>query len=123
MKFIEYNPVEEKGNCIIRAFSKLLDKNYTEVKEELLELTKKLNCSDYREIIVFEAYLKNNNVVHIDNLRECKIKELKLPSGNYAIFCWDKNNFYHMVTLKDDKIYDKDERCFELFVLKIYKCK
>ena len=121
MKFIKYNPVEEKGNCIIRAFSKLLDKNYTEVKEELLELTKELNCSDYREIIVFETYLKNNDVVHIDDLRESKIKDLKLPIGNYAIFCWDKNDFYHMVTLKDDKLYDKDERCFELFVLKIYK--
>ena len=59
VKFIEYNPVDEKGSCVIRTFTKLLDKDFYVVKEELLKLAHDLNCDDYREQIVFEKYKKS----------------------------------------------------------------
>ena len=43
MKFIEYNPVNEKGACVLRTFSKLFNKHYVEIKNELLELANSLN--------------------------------------------------------------------------------
>lgn len=119
MKFIEYNPVNEKGNCIIRAFTKLLDKDYFIVKEELLDLAQQLSFIDYREIEVFEKYLRNYNADTLTE-KDMLVKNLKLGKGRYAIFCY-KGDFYHMVAIIDDVIYDKDDRCLDLIVLKIYK--
>jgi len=119
MKFKKYNPVEEKGNCIIRSFSKLFNKDYYKVKEELLELQKQLNYTDYREIEVFETYLKNNNATTID-IKNKIVKDLELKEGKYAIFCF-KDDFYHMTALIDNIIYDKNDNCFDLNLIKIYK--
>lgn len=98
MKFIEFNPSIEQGNCIIRSFSKLFNKDYNIVKKELNDLAISLNCKDYREIDVFEKYLNSNNVYLIEETNK-KIKDLKLDKGRYCIFCWDKKDFYHRLQL------------------------
>ena len=77
MKFEYYNPVDEKGSCIQRAISKILNKEYNETKQELIELSKRLGYEDYREIEVFEKYLSNHNIVEL-NQEFTTIKELKL---------------------------------------------
>lgn len=120
MKFIEFNPSIEQGNCIIRSFSKLFNKDYNIVKKELNDLAVSLNYKDYREIDVFEKYLNSNNVYLIEETNK-KIKDLKLDKGRYCIFCWDKKDFYHMVTVIDNVLYDKNIDSLELYTLRIYK--
>ena len=46
MKVCIFNPVIEKGNCILRSLTKILEKDYFEVKNELNNLTKKLNAKN-----------------------------------------------------------------------------
>lgn len=122
MKYEYYNPVDEKGSCVGRSISKLLDKNYNIVKQELIELSKSLGYSDYREIEVFEAYLKNNNVHEIKKEFNCKAKELKIEPGKYIIF-GNKDEWYHMVCLIDNTFYDKNENYKEINIIKIYELK
>ncbi len=119
MKYIEYNPVDEKGGCVIRTFSKLLDKDYYVVKEELLKLTKELDCADFREQLVFEKYLLVNNYKKITT-KEKIVDNLKLKKGKYAILCKKENN-YHMFPIIDNVIYDKNKKCFGQTIINIYK--
>lgn len=119
MKFIEYNPVDEKGSCVIRTFTKLLDKDFYVVKEELLKLAHDLNCDDYREQIVFEKYLSNNNYQKFD-VKANTTDDLKLEKGKYVVFCKKENN-YHMFPIIDDIIYDKNRKCFGQTIIDVYK--
>jgi hypothetical protein len=119
MKFIEYNPINEKGACILRTFTKLFDKDYRKIKEELIILASFLNCKYYNEIQVFEKYLSNNNYLKIDG-NNVLVSNLNLGSGKYAIFAF-KNDYYHMFPIIDNTIYDKDNSCLDLYVISIYK--
>lgn len=122
MKFENYNITDINGNsnCIIRTFSKLFNKSYDEILNELLDLAKSLRYDNFTEIEVFEKYLYNNNYVnYID--KDIKIKDLKLPLGKYAVFCYDKKDFYHMLPIIDNTIYDKNNESLNLYVIKVYK--
>ena len=125
MKYNKYyiTNKEGKSNCVIRSFCKLFDKNYDEVYEELCIIAKELNCSSYNDIEVFETYLKKNNTEQIDYGKNIKVKDLQLGNGSYAIFCWDKKDFYHMVSLIDNILYDRDDSSLELYTITIYKQK
>ena len=57
MKYEYYNPVDEKGSCVQRSLSKILNKDYEETKQELIELSQSLGYEDHREIEVFESDL------------------------------------------------------------------
>ncbi len=122
MKY-EYYYIEDnnkKSNCIIRTFCKLFNKDYDEVKQELINIAKTLNYESYAEIEVFEKYLDNNNYKKIKSKEE-KIKHLKLENGKYAVFCYDKKDFYHMLPLINNTIYDKTEENMNLYVISLYK--
>lgn len=120
MKFIEYNPVDEKGGCIARALSKAYNKNYNDIKEELNNIAQKLSFNDYREIAVFEDYLLNNKATILNDYNQHIVKDLKLYNGIYVVFC-NEGDFYHLVTIIDDVMYDKHDSAFNLKVLKMYK--
>ncbi len=122
MLFEEYNLTnnEGKSNCVIRSLCKILNKTYDEVYNGLLKEKDKLNSNSFNDIEVFESYMKNNNILEISN-EEIKIKDLKLDSGLYIIFCYDKSDYYHMIPIINNTIYDKNNECLELYVLKIYK--
>lgn len=120
MKYEYYNPVDEKGGCVSRSISKLLNKDYNEVKEKLISLSKELGFSDYHEIEVFENYLKKHNVIALNQEFNCTIKNLKIDNGNYIIF-GNKEDWYHMVCLLNNTFYDKKEDYKELNIIKIYK--
>ena len=45
---------------------------------------------------------------------------LVLDNGKYAIFAF-KDDWYHMFTIIDNTIYDKDNSCLDLSVISIYK--
>lgn len=119
MKFIKYDPVNEKGACVLRTFTKLFNKDYLEIKKELLELASNLNYESYNEIDVFEKYLSNNNYIKIDG-NNTLVSDLKLDNGKYAIFAY-KDDFYHMFSIIDNTIYDKNDSCLDLYVISIYK--
>lgn len=123
MKFEKFytSDKEGKSNCIIRTFCKLFNKEYSEVVNELLEIARQLNYESYAEIEVFEKYLNNHEYSVLQTNSEIQIKNLQLPLGKYAVFCYDKKDFYHMLSIEDNIIYDKDDTCLELYVITIYK--
>ena len=112
---------EGKSNCVIRSLCKIYNKNYDTVYIELCNIAKKLNCSSFNDIPVFEAYMKENNTNAIEYGKDIKIKNLNLDNGNYIILCWDKKDFYHMVAIMDNILYDKDNKSLDLFTITIYK--
>ena len=120
MKFEYYNPVQESGGCIFRSFSKYFDKDYNEVKEELLDLQKELEIESLNDDIVIETYLNNHGVYDINSSYNGKIKDYN-NVGESIVLCYNKKDFYHMVTLIDNTVYDKNNDMLDLFVLKIYK--
>ena len=122
MKY-EYYYVEvenKKTNCIIRTFCKLFNKEYEETKKELINIAKELNYETYAEIEVFEKYLNDNNYKKIEHKEE-QIKNLKLENGKYAVFCYDKKEYYHMLQIINNIIYDKKEENLNLYAISIYK--
>ncbi len=122
MLFEEYNLTnnEGKSNCVVRSLCKILNKTYDEVYNGLLKEKDKLNSNSFNDIEVFESYMKNNNIFEIKS-EEVKIKDLKLDNNSYIVFCYDKSDYYHMIPIINNIIYDKNNECLELYVLKIYK--
>lgn len=122
MKY-EYYYVEDnnkKSNCIIRTFCKLFNKEYDAVKQELINIAKELNYETYAEIEVFEKYLNDKNYIKIEHKEE-QIKNLKLENGKYAVFCYDKKDYYHMLAIINNTVYDKIEDNLNLYTITIYK--
>ena len=109
-----------KSNCVVRSLCKILNKNYDEVYNDLCLIAQKLNKKSFNEIEVFEDYMSKNNILLLNN-QEVKIKDLELDNGKYIVFCYDKNNYYHMVSIINNTLYDKDNKSLELYVIKIYK--
>lgn len=112
---------EGKSNCVIRSLCKILNKEYNMVYNDLINLAKKLNSSSFNDIEVFETYMKENNIYKIDYKEDTKIKDLNLDNGSYVIFCYDKKEFYHMITIIDNVVYDRTIDCMNLYVISIYK--
>ena len=123
MKFIEYNITNNDGksNCVIRSFCKMFNESYNDVYDELCQIQKELNCENYNDVEVFETYMKNHNVDPINYGKDIKVKDLNLDSGSYIVFCWNKDNFYHMLPIIDNVVYDKDDRSMELYTISLYK--
>lgn len=119
MKFQEYTIDGE--NCVIRSLSKILNKDHIDVKKDLISIRDELNCSNYNDVEVFETYMQKNDIIEIYNNFEDKIENLKLEKGKYIVFCWDNKDFYHMTTIIDNVIYDKNNKVLDLYVIKIYR--
>lgn len=122
MKYSEYfiSNKEGKSNCVIRSFCKLYNQEYDVVFNELVELAHELNHNSFNDVEVFEEYMRRHNTIEMES-KEIKIKDLELDSGNYIVFCYDKKDYYHMITIIDNTIYDKTDECLDLYVIKIYK--
>lgn len=110
-----------KSNCVVRSFCKLYGGTYEEVFNELVNLAKELNCSSFNDELVFTEYMKRHDTLSIDYGKDIKVKDLELDYGSYIVFCYDKKDFYHMVPIIDNIIYDKNDECLDLYVISIYK--
>ncbi len=123
MKFAEFNISNKDGksNCVIRSLCKVFNNSYDDVYNELLDICNKINASSFNDVEVFEKYMMIRNTKAIDYGKDMLIKDLKLDNGNYLVLCWDKKDFYHMVPIMDNTLYDKDNRSLDLYVIKIYK--
>ena len=122
MTFKEYYISDKNGksNCVIRSLCKVLNKEYDDVYNDLCKVAQNLNCS-FNDIEVFETYMKNNNIFKINCTKEIKIKNLEIDNSSYIVFCYDKNDYYHMISIIDKVIYDKNINCMNLYVISIYK--
>lgn len=123
MKFKEFYISDKSGksNCVIRSLCKLLNKEYNVVYEELCEVAKKLNSSSFNDVPIFEKYMEDNNIIKINYSGEIKVKDLETDSCSYIVFCYDKKGFYHMFSIIDNVIYDKNSECMDLYVIAIYR--
>ena len=104
-------------------FCKLYSKEYDDVYNDLCTIQKELNCESFNDIPVFETYMNRNNTEAINYGEDIKIKDLELDNNSYIIFCYDKKDFYHMVTIINNTLYDRDDSSFDLYTIKIYKKK
>ena len=116
MKYEEYIV---DGNCIVRSFCRMFNYNSLDVSNELDDICRKCNYT-YDDVELFEEYLKRRNMFKIDYRKDLLVKDLKLD-GKYIVFCWDKNNYYHMIPVIDNVVYDKNNKCLDLYVINIYK--
>ena len=121
MKFQSFNIESKNGksNCVIRSICKVLDKEYDEVYNDLINIAKEYNLS-FNDILVFEKYLNKNKFMKHDEYKNLMIKDLNLDGKN-IIFCYDKKDTYHMVALIDNTLYDKSNFSLELYVISVYK--
>lgn len=123
MKYIEYNPATAK-NCVIRSFSLLTGENCETIEEKLKNEALMLGKKEYTDVEVFENYLeKTIGFGKIPFDPDKTIKDLELSNGTYCVFCYDKNNFYHMVVIHNDTLYDKTDKTLDLYPLAVYKSK
>lgn len=118
MKVIYYNPVDEKGVCVIRSISKALNKSYEEVKKDLLSIS-----DNYNDEVVFENYLLDNSfrierVFSNKTLKNVSLNDVNVVFGHVG-------DWYHMVCVIDDVIYDKNgfDELRDMKIIKVYKRK
>ena len=123
MTFKEFYITDKNGksNCVIRSLCKILNKEYDDVHNSLCKVAKELNCSSFNDIPVFEKYLEDNNIIKVNCDGNIKVKDLKIDNYSYIVFCYDKKNFYHMIPIINNVIYDKNSDCMDLYVISIYK--
>ena len=125
MKFSKFYVEDKNGrtNCVIRSFCKLYGGTYEDVINELLSIKEEINAESFNDIEVFEEYMRRRDTDKIEYGKDTRIKDLNIDNGNYIVFCWDKNNFYHMVTIMDNTLYDKDDTSSNLYAITVYKQK
>lgn len=122
MKYEYYNPSLERGGCIPRAISKALNVNYSDAKNDLIKLSIKLKKDDYRDIEVFDVYLKENGFKKISVKKYELVKNLNLDNGTYIVFCY-QDDFYHMTCIMENILYDNKKDSFNLKTITLYKLK
>lgn len=123
MTFKEFYILDKNGksNCVIRSLCKVLNKEYNDVYDGLCEVAKNLNFSSFNDIPVFEKYMEDNDIIKISGSDEIKVKDLKIDNFSYIVFCYDKKDFYHMISIINNVIYDKNSDCMDLYVIAIYR--
>lgn len=117
MKLEYYNI--DNYNCVIRTFVKLLDKSPIKIEKELNDLANELDYDNYNEVEVFEKYLNLNNYNKI-SMDKLKIGNLENMNGKYAVFC-HKDDFYHMIPIINNTVFDKNKDILDFEVITIYK--
>lgn len=112
-----------KSNCVIRSLCKTLNKEYDEVYSDLCKIAKDLKNDSYNDVPVFEKYMEDNNIFKISCEEDIKVKDLKIDNSSYIVFCYNKKDYYHMIPIINNTIYDKNSDCLNLNVISIYRKK
>lgn len=123
MKFKEFYTSDKNGksNCVIRSLCKVLNREYNDIYDDLCKVAKKLNFSSFNDVPVFERYMEENDIIKMNYSKDVKVKDLELDNCSYIVFCYDKKEFYHMISIIDNIIYDKNSDCMDLYVIAIYR--
>ena len=110
-----------KSNCVIRSLCKILNKEYNDIYNDLCKIAEDLKCDSFNDIPVFEKYMEGNSIFKIICGEDIKVQDLKIDNSSYIVFCWNKKDYYHMISIIDNVIYDKNFDCMNLYVISIYK--
>ena len=65
--------------------------------------------------------MEGNSIFKIICGEDIKVQDLKIDNISYIVFCCNKKDYYHMITIIDNVIYDKNFDCMNLYVISIYK--
>lgn len=125
MKFEEYYISDKNGksNCVVRSLCKILNKEYDYIYSDLCKIARDLKNDSYNDVPVFEKYMEDNNIFKISCEENIKVKDLKIDNNSYIVFCYDKKDYYHMIPIISDTIYDRNSDCLNLYVISIYRKK
>ena len=99
-----------KSNCVVRTFCKIFNKDYDTVFNDLLALTDELKAESFSSGEVFEKYLKDNSFQRIKYGEGLQVKDLELDNDTYVVFCYNKKDWYHMVPIIDNVLYDRQKK-------------
>jgi len=118
MRVEYYNPINEQSGCIVRSISRALNKNYLEVKKEISDYARE---KDYHEEEVFQSFLLEHGFTIDLSNQGSNLLELDVKGINIVLA--KDNDWYHMICVIDNVIYDKNnlEDLKNLKVIKIYK--
>ena len=112
-----------KSNCVIRSLCKILNKEYDDIYSDLCKIANDLKNNSYNDVPVFEKYMEDNNIFKISCEEDIKVKDLKIDNSSYIVFCYNKKDYYHMIPIINNTIYDKNSDCLNLNVISIYRKK
>jgi len=112
-----------KSNCVIRSLCKILNKEYDDIYSDLCKIAKDLKSDSYNDVPVFEKYMEDSNIFKIGCEEDIKVKDLKIDNSSYIVFCYNKKDYYHMIPIINNTIYDKNSDCLNLYVISIYRKK
>ena len=121
MKFEYYNPSDDKRSCVVRTLTKITGKEYSIVKAELAALAQNSSLETCNDERVFGKYMENHNIYKLNNYNDTKVGQLELICGTYCVYCTNRENFYHLLPVIDNVIYDRRDDCRELYVIAVYK--
>ncbi len=116
-----YKSLNNKSNCVVRSLCKILNREYNDVYNDLCSYANKMNKESFTDISVFEKYMDDNNIKKIDFESDVLIKDAAFDNGSYIVFCYDKNDYYHMVCIIDNTLYDKEKDSLNLYIISVYK--
>ncbi len=118
MKYEYYNPDYVNMNCVLRSFSKALNRTPFDIENELMVISK-----DYRKEKVFDKYLSKNSFTIINTYNGKNLLDTNLVGTNIA-YAKDKS-WYHLVCIIDNCVYDKAslEELSNMRIIKIYRLK
>lgn len=114
---VEYFDINSKNNnCILRSLSKALDIKPDTIEKELLQIS-----DNYADEKVWDEYLKDKGFIIDEYYKGKLLSEVSLNNLN-IVFAYN-NEWYHMLTVINNVIYDKhsyeDLKCLK--IIKIYK--
>lgn len=121
LKVEYYNPSDEKHSCVFRSLSKALNKSFDNVKDELRELGNSMGIDDLLDDRVFDAFLLKNGYKMVDKYNDSMLLDNNYDGVNLVYSYY--NEWYHMVCIIDNVIYDKFDldRLKNLKIIKVYK--
>lgn len=121
LKVEYYNPSDEKNSCVFRSLSKAFNKSFLEVKDELKKIGKSMGIDDILDDAVFNAYIFENGYKEVDDYHDTNLLDNDYNDINLVYSYYD--DWYHMMCIIDNVIYDKFDldRLKNLKVIKVYK--
>ena len=121
MRFEYFSPTDESRSCVARTMTKLTGKDYDTVKAELTALAQSMGLDSYNDEAVFVRYMEEHGITKHKGYSGTRAGELLLGTGTYCFFCTDGKEFFHLMPVIDDVLYDRKDVYRELYVIAVYR--
>ena len=121
MELVKIKLDSNEKNFFIKIISLLTGIDYHKVEEDYLYHVECNKLSKAQDKRVIKSFLETYHTDEIKIGKKIKLKDLKLDSGKYIIFCKDKVDFDHAIYLSDGKVYARYKNLLDINVSKVYK--